>query len=39
MKVKYLLLVLEVHAKEASDFLCTEPMIKVISVILNSMIN
>ena len=30
MKVKYLLLVLEVHAKEAGDFLCTEPAIKVI---------
>ena len=29
MKVKYLLLVLEVHAKEAGDFLCTEPVIKV----------
>ena len=36
VRVNYLLLVLEVHAKEAGDFLCTEPVIKVI---LNLMIN
>ena len=30
MKVKYLLLVLEVHTKEAGDFLCTEPVINLI---------